>query len=244
MRVPRVHVRADLAVGSAVALPDDAAHHLLRVLRLPDGADVTLFNGAPGDWTGRLEVTGKRRARVHVTGFEPRDTEPPLHVTLVQGISRGQRMDYTLEKCVELGVATVVPVVMARTQAAPAGERVARKAHHWAGVLEAAAAQCGRTRMPELMPQVTFDAWLAGATPGEHPHVLLDPGSETGPSALPRMERLTLLAGPEGGFSPGERDAAYAAGCTGLRLGPRVLRTETAAVAALAALQVLFGDLG
>jgi len=244
MRIPRVHVRAELAVGSTVELPDDAAHHLLRVLRLTDGAEIVLFNGADGDWHGLLEVAGKRQARAQITRFEPRLTEPPLHLTLVQGISRGQRMDYTLEKCVELGISAVRPVVMARTQAAPSGERVAKKARHWAGVLEAAAAQCGRTRLPELRPQTSFDDWLAQAAPTEHPHVLLDPAAATGPSGLTHCDHITLLAGPEGGFSPAERDAALAAGCIGLRLGPRVLRTETAAVAALAALQVLFGDLG
>lgn len=248
MRVPRLPIDQALAPGARIALSVDTAHHLLRVLRLPDGAAVRLFNGEPGDWHGVLEVSGKRQAHVRVAHFEPRDAEPALALTLVQGISRGQRMDYTLEKAVELGVSTVVPVVMERTQAAPAGERVARKAKHWQGVLAAAAAQSGRTRQPALAAQMAFREWLAGARPdAAHPHLLLDPDGESGPGGL-RSEvvapaRLTLMAGPEGGFSPAERDAARAAGCRGFRLGPRILRTETAAVAALAALQVLYGDL-
>lgn len=244
MRVPRIPVEVELSEGRTVELAGDDAHHLLRVLRLSAGAAVRLFNGAPGDWHGTLAVDRGRRARVHVERFEPRAVEPALHITLVQGISRGQRMDYTLQKGVELGVSAVVPVVMERTQAAPAGERVAKKARHWRGVLVAAAAQSGRTRIPALAPQTGFREWLGHAEPGDHPHVLLDPDAASGPSALAAPRRLTLLAGPEGGFAPGEREAAYAAGCTGMRLGPRVLRTETAAVAALAALQAIHGDLG
>ena len=179
-----------------------------------------------------------------MTGFEPRTVESPLDITLVQGISRGQRMDYTLEKGVELGVGRVTPVVMKRTQAAPAGERVARKAHHWQGVLAAAAAQCGRTRLPGLDSQQDFGAWLAQADCRAHPHVLLDPQADRGPGQLAVTRAVTLIAGPEGGFTDSEREAAFAAGCQGMRLGPRVLRTETAAVAALAVLQALYGDLG
>lgn len=242
--MPRIPVEDELAEGATIELAGDDAHHLLCVLRLPDGTAVRLFNGAPGDWHGTLAVGARRRAWVRVERFEPRAVEPALEVTLVQGIARGQRMDYTLQKSVELGVSAVVPVVMERTQAAPAGERVAKKARHWRGVLAAAAAQSGRTRIPALAPQTGFRDWLAQAEPGDHPHVLLDPDAPTGPAGLAASRRLTLLAGPEGGFAPAEREAAYAAGCTGMRLGPRVLRTETAAVAALAALQALHGDLG
>lgn len=244
MRVPRLHLPRELTTGTRVDLPAESSHYLLRVLRLPDGAEVRLFNGDAGDWIARIEVRGKRTATASVTAFEPRDTESPLAITLVQGISRGQRMDYTLEKSVELGVDRVVPVVMQRTQAAPEGQRVARKARHWAGVLAAAAAQSGRTYLPELVPQQDFAAWLAQADCRHHPHVLLDPGAERGPAQLRTADAITLIAGPEGGFSPQERAAAFAAGCQGLRLGPRILRTETAAIAALAVLQALYGDLG
>lgn len=244
MRIPRVHLTGELAVGHTVELPAETAHHLLRVLRLPAGSGLRLFNGEPGDWLGELRPRGKRGAVVTVTGFEPRVVESPLAVTLVQGISRGQRMDYTLEKGAELGVRRVIPVVMERTQAAPAGERVEKKARHWAGVLSAAAAQSGRTRVPELAPQQQFGDWLQAADCRSHPHLLLDPGAARGPGGLAPCGELTLIAGPEGGFAPGERESACAAGCLGIRFGPRVLRTETAAVAALAVLQALYGDLG
>lgn len=243
MRVPRVHLPLDLAVDGTHDLPAETAHHLLRVLRLPDGAELRLFNGEPGDWIGHLLIRGKRDAAVTITGFEPLSRESPLAITLVQGISRGQRMDYTLEKSVELGVARVVPVVMQRTQAAPAGERIEKKARHWAGVLAAAAAQSGRTTLPVLEPQQDFSDWLARTDCAAHPHVLLDPNATHGPDALQAGNTVTLIAGPEGGFSDAERDFARNAGCHGIRLGPRILRTETAAVAALAVLQAIYGDL-
>lgn len=243
MRVPRIHLPVALDRGQTVELPPETGHYVLRVLRLPDTAELRMFNGDEGDWIGRLHVRGKRDAAVTVEDFEPRTTESALRIELIQGISRGQRMDYTLEKAAELGVDRVVPVVMERTQAAPAGERVEKKGRHWLGVLAAAAAQSGRTRVPELEPQSTFRQWLERSDCSAHPHVLLDPDAPDSVHALGRPHALTLIAGPEGGFSPGEREAAYTAGCRGVRLGPRILRTETAAVAALAVLQALYGDL-
>lgn len=243
MRVPRAYIEAELAIGTRVVLPGETAHHFLRVLRLPDGADVRLFNGEAGDWHGRLVVEGKQRAAVAIESFEATATESPLELTLVQGISRGQRMDYTLEKSVELGIDRIVPVVMERTQAAPAGERIAKKARHWRGVIAAAAGQSGRTRLPVLAPQQGFREWLGTADAGEVPHLLLDPAADRGPRDLACNGSLVLIAGPEGGFSPGEREAAGRAGCIGIRMGPRILRTETAAVATLAVLQGLHGDL-
>lgn len=244
MRVPRAHIEAELAAGTRVTLPEATAHHFLRVLRLPHGAAIRLFNGAPGDWHGRLIVEGKQRASAQIESFEASATESPLELTLVQGISRGQRMDYTLEKCVELGIDHVIPVVMERTQAAPAGERITKKARHWQGVIAAASAQSGRTRLPSLAPQCGFREWLTQADVTATPHVLLDPAGDRAPGGIAATTALTLIAGPEGGFSLDERDAAYAADCQGIRLGPRILRTETAAVAALALLQALYGDLG
>lgn len=243
MRCTRVHFAGALATGSTVTLPGDVSHHLLRVLRMRAGDEVVLFNGEPGDWSGRLIIRGKRDAAVEITGFTSRATESLLELGLVQGISRGQRMDYTLEKSVELGVARIQPVFMERTQAPPTGDRMARKLRHWRGVVAAAAAQCGRTRVPDLTEPLSFHAWLQSADiTADHPHVLLDPHAERGPEGLERPASVTLLAGPEGGFAPRERDAAFAAGCSGIRLGPRILRTETAAVAALAVLQALYGD--
>lgn len=244
MRLPRIPVTGELAIGQRVPLADDQAHHVLKVLRLPAGADVRLFNGEPGDWLGNLAVTGKRTASVEINDFVARATEPTLTLTLVQGLSRGQRMDYTLEKSVELGIGRIIPVIMTRSQAIPQGERLIRKAAHWQGVVASAAAQSGRTRVPAVEPLQAFSDWLGAAQCEHHPHLLLDPEAELRVRELADAPaRITLLAGPEGGFTPDERALAYAGGCRGMRLGPRVLRTETAAVAALAALQAVHGDL-
>lgn len=244
MRLPRIPVTTRLEVGQRVPLPDDHAHHVLRVLRLPQDAEISLFNGDAGDWRGRLVVTGKRTASVDIDHFVARDSEPSISITLVQGLSRGQRMDYTLEKSVELGVDRIEPVIMTRSQAIPKGDRLARKAAHWQGVVASAAAQCGRTRVPEVASLQAFGDWLATATCDGHPHLLLDPEAGLRARELTSgPDRITLLAGPEGGFTPAERASAYGHGCQGMRLGPRILRTETAAVAALAALQAVHGDL-
>lgn len=244
MRVPRTFVDAELAVGNRVDLPNDVAHHWRRVLRLREGAAVRLFNGAAGDWHGRLVALDKRATAVDVDAFEPRDAESPLAATLIQGISRGQRMDYTLEKAVELGVDRIVPVVMERSHGAPAGERVQRKAQHWRGVVQAAAGQAGRTRLPELAEQRPLKEWLRAEPEAAATRVMLDPAGELSPVGLDPTHAIEIMAGPEGGFTPAEREAAQLAGFRGLRMGPRVLRTETAAVAALALVQGLYGDLG
>ncbi len=244
MRVPRTFVEANVAVGDRVALPDDVAHHWRRVLRLREGAAVRLFNGAAGDWHGRLVALDKKAVAVDVDAFEPRDTESPLSATLIQGISRGQRMDYTLEKAVELGVDRIVPVVMERSHGAPAGERIPRKAQHWRGVVQAAAGQAGRTRLPELAEQTPLKEWLRTEPGALASRLMLDPEGELGPAGVGGNDAIEIMAGPEGGFTPAEREAAHRAGFRGLRMGPRVLRTETAAVAALALVQGLYGDLG
>lgn len=243
MRRPRLPTDEALEPGSRVALSADTVHHLRRVLRLPDGAPVQLFNGDPGDWDGRLVVTGKNAAMAEVDSFCPRRAESSLALSLIQGVSRGQRMDYTLEKSVELGVQHIQPVVMARSVAAPKGERIAKKMAHWRGVVESAAAQSGRTQLPTVAELIALDQVLPQARAGEQ-LVLLDPEATVGARDL-RMPSgsLTLIAGPEGGLTPAERAAASRTGAQAIRLGPRVLRTETAAVAALALLQGLYGDL-
>jgi len=244
MRTPRTFVEADLAVGDRVALANDVAHHWRRVLRLREGAAVRLFNGAAGDWHGRLVALDKKATAVDVEAFEPRDAESSLTATLIQGISRGQRMDYTLEKAVELGVDRIVPVVMERSHGAPDGARVQRKAQHWRGVVHAAAGQAGRTRLPELAEQRPLAEWLGAEPDAVASRVMLDPVGSVSPVGLEHTDTMEIMAGPEGGFTPGEREAARRAGFQGLRMGPRVLRTETAAVTALAILQSLYGDLG
>ncbi|MDQ3775890.1 MAG: 16S rRNA (uracil(1498)-N(3))-methyltransferase [Pseudomonadota bacterium] len=243
MRVPRLFVPARLREGACVDLPGEVAGHLGRVLRLGPGADLLLFNGEGGEWQAIIEVLERGRVGVRVGSHRPGHRESPLHLTLAQGISRGERMDYTLQKAVELGVSRIVPIASERSVVRLSAERGERRAQHWAKVVQAASEQCGRTRVPRLLRVATMDEWLSGVVPGLKLLLIRKEGA-CRLSELAPDPSITLLIGPEGGFAAEEATAAERAGYRALRLGPRVLRTETAAVAALCALQALWGDLG
>ncbi len=237
MRETRIFHPVALADETEFDLEPSAERHLVRVLRLRSGDGFVVFDGAGAEWPATL--VSERRAR---TGqARVRTTESPLTLTLVQGISRGERMDWTLQKAVELGVSQIVPVVAERTTVRLSGDRAAKRIAHWQGVMVAACEQSGRNRIPMLGRMQTLDAWLASL---DTPALVLDPTATQGlKDFAAHAPRFTLMVGPEGGFSDRELAAARAAGCMGVRLGPRVLRTETAGVAALAALQALYGDL-
>jgi 16S rRNA (uracil1498-N3)-methyltransferase len=240
----RFFVPGPLRAGLAV-LPDRAAHHALRVLRLREGDALTLFDGSGGAWHGAIERAGRDRVEARLTGFDPTSRESKLECVLAQGISSGERMDYTLQKAVELGVRAIQPLATRRSTVRLDAERAARRLAHWREVVVSACEQCGREQVPEVAPVETLERCLAsvGRHAGRAAVLLLDPMSDTRLADLPRPAgAVLLLAGPEGGFDAAERAAAHAAGCTGVRLGPRILRTETAALAALAALQTLWGD--
>jgi 16S rRNA (uracil1498-N3)-methyltransferase len=247
VRVPRLFVDQPLASGAECALDRRALDHAVKVLRLRAGDALCLFNGEGGEFAAEL-VRGPGGALHALIGeFTPDRRESPLQLRLVQGVSRGERMDYTLQKAVELGVTNIVPVVTERTVLRLAGERAERRLAHWRGVVLAACEQSGRTRVPALAEPCELLAYLAGygADGAAGSGLLLDP---TAPQALTALTDLagpvSVLIGPEGGLAPAERAAAQAAGFTPVRMGPRVLRTETAAVVALALLQALAGDLG
>ena len=242
MRIPRLYLPVPLTVGATVALDDNAFNHAVRVLRLKPGAALMLFNGAGGAFTATLTDIGKRDAWARVAEVLPGEVESPLRVVLAQGISRGEKMDYTLQKAVELGVAAIQPLFAERGGVDLAGERWARRVQHWRGIVIGACEQCGRNRLPELREPLPLAEWLKQpADPGLW--LLLDPLAERGLRGLePPVETVMLLIGPEGGLSPAEIAQASTAGFIGVRLGPRVLRTETAGVAALAAVQTLWGD--
>jgi 16S rRNA (uracil1498-N3)-methyltransferase len=242
MRVPRVFVPERLVEGACVDLPGEVAEHLGRVLRLGPGADLMLFNGEGGEWRGTIEVLERGRVAVRVGSHRSADRESPLDLTLAQGISRGERMDYTLQKAVELGVSRIVPIASERSVVRLSAERGERRTEHWARVVLAACEQCGRTRVPRLLPVATMDEWLSAVVPGLKLLLIRKEGA-CRLSELAPDPSITLLIGPEGGFAAEEASAALRAGYRALRLGPRVLRTETAAVAALGALQTLWGDL-
>lgn len=242
MRVVRHYVDAALAEGATVALPEDAVAHLVRVLRLGLGDPVTLFNGDGFDYQAKISSLSKKAAEVQVHTQCRVENESGLHLTLAQGIARGEKMDLILQKATELGVICIAPVITERTEVRLDNERAAKRMQHWRGVVVAACEQSGRARVPEVMEPRTLASFASDPAPGVR--FILDPLAEKGvaDAGIQPGERVTLLIGPEGGLSERDRLVLRAAGYQGLRLGPRILRTETAGLAALAAINALFGD--
>lgn len=241
MRIPRIHHPAPLATGTRVDLGDTAANHLTRVLRMPVGAHVILFNGEGGEYQAIIAAIDKRGVSIEVGAFHDVEREPPLALWLAQGISRGERMDYTIQKGVELGVSRIIPLFTERCTVRLAGDRLEKRLQHWRGVAVAACEQCGRNRIPEIAAALSLDDWLR--VPGEGLRLVLDPEAAQSLAQLPAPQGpVILLIGPEGGLSDQELRLAAQSKYWGLRLGPRVLRTETAAVAALSALLARWGD--
>lgn len=245
MRLTRTYIDAPLAAGARVALPDAAAAHLLRVLRLGAGDACVLFNGDGRDYDARIVATTKKAAEVQIVSAKDVATESPLRITLAQALARGDKMDWILQKATELGVAAIAPILTERTEVRLGGERADRRLVHWRGVVASACEQCGRARLPAVGDPSPLADWVA-ALPADACRLALDPEGEPAARTVPLAgdAPVVLAIGPEGGFS--ERDLATlrAAGFRGLRLGPRILRTETAGLAAIAALQALHGDLG
>jgi len=240
----RFYFSGKLGNGSEVRLAPEAAHHAARVLRLAVGEPVTLFDGHGGEFEARItrmdrgEVTIKTGAHLAV------EREAPLDILLAQGLSSGDRMDLTLQKSVELGVTAIQPVTTERSVVKLKDERAARRAEHWQNLVIAACEQCGRNRVPSVAPLLDFGEWLGQlGQPHDELRLMLSPQAAVSLRELaPARGRVILLAGPEGGLSLGEAQAAQSRGFAPVRLGPRVLRTETAALAALAAIQALWGD--
>ncbi len=222
-------------------LPAPALAHL-RARRLRAGDAVRLFDGDGEGWRGELLAVERRRAVVRVTERLAYSVESPLRVTLVQGVSKGDRMDFAVQKAVELGVHRILPAFTEHGVANLDGERAARRAEHWRRVAVSACEQCGRNRVPEVaIPRPLDQIWLRiESLTG----FVLDPAGGNLPADLPTPAGLALIVGPEGGLSEGEQQTAAERGCLRLALGPRILRTETAALVALTALQLNYGDLG
>ena len=237
--MPRFYVAQPLRPGSTLVLPEDIAHHAVHVLRVRAGDEVTLFNGRGGEYPSRIAAIERLKVMVDVLSHDPVERESPLRVTLVQGVSAGEKMDFTIRKAVELGVAQIQPVLAAASVARPKGERAAARHGHWQRVAVSACEQCGRNRIPSVLPLIAVADYRNDA---QGTKVLLSPRSELRFSTLKFGEAITLAAGPEAGFNA-EEEAAFARfGFVPAKLGPRVLRTETAALAALAALSALAGD--
>lgn len=242
MRLPRFFCPPPLALGGRVNLPPDAAHHAVRVLRMKEGDALALFDGAGNEFMAKVLRAGKDQLTALIETVRDNDRESPLSIALAQGISSGDRMDYTLQKAVELGVAEILPIAAERSVVKLAGERAAKRLAHWQSVVVSACEQSGRSVVPEVHAVNDFVDWLAMET-APATRIVLAPDAEQRLADLPRPEgRIVLLAGPEGGLTDNELSTAQLRGFTPVRLGPRVLRTETAALAAMAAMQALWGD--
>lgn len=240
--IPRFHCPFPLAPGATVDLPPEAAHHATRVLRMNEGDGVILFDGRGGEWFGTLRRVGRTMA-VALQSFDEVDREPPLSITLAQGLPAADKMDWIVQKGVELGAARIVPVACRRSVIRLSGERMERRVAHWQAVAIAACEQCRRNRVPEVAPLVDLPQFLGEAAGDNALRLILAPGAELSLAGLPKPGGpVTLLIGPEGGFEEGELAAAASAGFQAVGLGPRVLRTETAGPAALAAMMALWGD--
>jgi len=245
MRLSRVYTDQPLRIGGTVPLSGATAAHLTRVLRLGRGAPLVLFNGQGGEYAATLESEGRERAVCAVHAFDPVEREAIRPITVVQGIARGDRMDTIVQKCTELGASRVIPLAGARSVVRTAGESAERKRSHWLAVAISACEQCGRNRIPRIDAPLPIDAALAGARANEV-RVLLEPDASLPlaerAAALRPAESLALLVGPEGGLSDAERALALGDGFVSCGLGPRVLRTETAALAAISVVQAIAGD--
>ncbi|MGK2926408.1 MAG: 16S rRNA (uracil(1498)-N(3))-methyltransferase [Lysobacterales bacterium] len=245
MRVHRIHTAQTLQPGAEIVLEERSSHYLGRVLRLAPGQAVVLFNGDGHDYAAEILSPARRGMALRVDSRLPGLPEPGLDITVAQAVSRGERMDQTLQKCTELGAAAFQLLDTERVEVRLGVGKLDKRMDHWRGVIVSACEQCGRSRVPGLSSPVALDSWLATAT--DATRLVLDPGSDRSLAqwaADPEtVGAVQIVVGPEGGFSEGELMRIRAAGVHGVSLGPRVLRTETAAPAAVAVLQALLGDL-
>lgn len=243
MRTPRFYLPLPLHTGQQLELPTETFRHAIQVLRLNAGETLSLFNGEGGEYLARLTSVSKRSATALLESHLPSNPESPLHLTLVQAIIKPDKMDFALQKAVELGVATIQPLITQRSVVRISKEQTDKKQAHWQGIVQAACEQSGRTRLPDVATPQTLDDWLA--TPVSGSRLILAPGEFPRIHALPAdlPTPIAVLIGPEGGFSDEEVAQCRQAGVTAVALGPRILRAETASTATLAMLQQRYGDL-
>lgn len=240
MRVSRLYVNAALNVGSRIELDEDAAHYVRSVLRLKQDQNIVLFNGQGGEYLSRFSEVSRKNVRVEIETYQDRDVESSLSVTLGMGISRGDRMDWAVQKAVELGVTQMTPLMTERCVTKLNDDKKQQRLQHWQHIVQHAAEQSGRTCLPLMSDIAELSDWVAQQ---RGLRVFLDPYAEQTLADLqPDKQHITLLSGPEGGFSDRERQIAQSAGFVPVRLGARILRTETAVLSALSAVQTLWGD--
>ena len=241
--MPRFYCPSPLAIGAVFDLPPEVAHHV-QVLRLGPDALITLFNGEGGEFTATLLVTEKKRASVEIKAFSPREAELGYAITLAQALPEASKMDWIIEKAVELGVTAIQPLAAQRCVVRLSAERAQKRHAHWQGVIVSAAEQSGRNRLPALAELSDYHGWIRQHA--LHPRILLSPRATQPLSDWARHhppQSVALLIGPEGGLSEQEEQAARAQGALALSMGPRILRTETAGLAAMAALNAIWGEM-
>lgn len=240
MRISRLYTSSALQIGKTVELDDDNAHYARSVLRLKSDAEIILFNGTGGEFLGKVVEVSRKSVRVALEKFIDRSVESNLKIQLGLGISRGDRMDFSVQKVVELGVTSITPLITERCVVQFKDEKKSHRHQHWQKIIQHAAEQSGRTVLPDFDDVSNLNSWVAQQNSLK---VFLDPYAEKNLAQLsPENNSVTLLTGPEGGFSSAEREIAKAAGFIPVRLGARILRTETASLAALSAVQMLWGD--
>jgi len=240
--MPRFYLDQPLELGMRCELPDEVSHHI-AVLRLKPGDTVTLFNGHGGEFTASLAQIEKRRSVAHIKTFNARESEPGHALTLAQALPEGSKMDWVIEKAVELGVTAIQPLMAARSVVRLNDERAVKKLAHWRSIVVAAAAQCGRNRLPSVAMPQAFSSWID--LHDLHPRILLSPRGQQSLTDWARHrppQAVTLIIGPEGGLSEAEEQTAISHGAICLSMGSRVLRTETAGITAVAALHALWGE--
>ena len=242
MRLHRIHTAQELEPDREIRLQNGRAHYLGRVLRVTAGQMIVLFNGDGCDYAAEVLAADRNAVRIAVRSRLPARRESPLSVTVVQAVSRGERMDQTLQKCTELGATAFRPVLSERVEVRLDGKRLAKRLDHWRSVIVAACEQSGRARIPALIAPGGLDEWLAEPDPAPPTRLVLDPDADRRLADVPAATAFELAVGPEGGFSAAELDRMHARGVERVTLGPRILRTETAAPAAIAVLQALHGD--
>ncbi len=242
MRISRLYVAMPLVLHTTIELDEESAHYLRAVLRLKKTHTITLFNGQGGEYQGQMVEVSRKRVLIKLQSFISRSVESNLRVILGLGVSRGERMDFSVQKSVELGVIQMTPLQTERCVVQLNSEKGQNKVRHWQKIAQHAAEQSGRTIRPEIQGVECIETWVNRQTGLK---LFLDPlATRTLPQLQPEGSLVTLLIGPEGGFSEPEREIAKRAGFIPVQLGTRILRTETAALAALAAVQILWGDLG
>ena len=242
MRIPRLYCPTLDENTESMTLPDKVHRHAVQVLRLKKGAELYLFNGQGLDYLAVLQTVAKRNSTVKLIKKQIVDNESPVSITLLQGISRGERMDYALQKAVELGVNHIIPVVTERCNVPLNGDRVAKRLAHWQGIIISACEQSGRSIIPILSNVTQLKEALNNSE--VKCRLVLDPLADSGLMAQSKQAELALLIGPEGGLTELEVQQAVDVGFQAVTMGPRILRTETATVAALAIVQALWGDIG